>query len=299
MKSLKTLALIMVLVLTASVGLVGCQAESEGEVGQARLACIELMQKVPVYGENFEFWDVKMLREDPDLADMYQIWYERHLDYQEENYSVDSETVDYLGTTGLLDIFIADYDVDAVRDAISVEFYRDTSYEEIEVWRSEPSHDPQSVTGGWVLAEGLLVRGANNSNVDEYLRVVGGEDPSMYDSNAAALLERMPEGVTLRIFREFYQEGLVISGNSVEKVGETTLRWSNFYMFESAEAAAEARASEYFTGIEEEFEEANEIFAERGEPSPFSDFSLELDGEFIEWSVVMEEEYMIAMLFYG
>lgn len=299
MKSLKSLALIVVLVLTASVGLVGCQSESDNEASQARLACIELMQKVPVYYESFEFWDVNLLRSDPDLADMYQVWYDRHLDSLEEHYALDSQAVDYLGTGGLLDIIKADYDVDAVREAISLNYYLDTSYEAKEVWRSEPSQDPQSPTGGWVLEEGLLVRGANNRNVDDYLSAIDGEDPSMYDRNAADWLARIPEGIMLRISRDHYPEGLLVSGSNVEKVEGTTLRWRHVYLFESAETAAEARVSEYFTGIEEEFEEASTMFDEGGEPPPLGDFNMELDGEFVEWSVVIAEEYMIAVLFYG
>lgn len=291
MRLLKIIVIVTALALTLA--LVGCGAGSS-----ARLACIELMQKIPVYHDSFDFWDVNMLRSDPDLADMYQIWYERHLEFEAEHYALDSQTVDYLGMGEGLDIFQADYDVDAVREAISLDYYLDTG-EAREVWRSEPSHDPQSPTGGWVLDEGLLVRCYNNDGVDEYLSVINGEVPSMYDQNAAELLARIPEGIMLRVFRPDYPEGVLIGGISVEKVEGTTLRWANFYLFESAEAAAEARASEYFTGIEEDIGEAEAMFAERGEPSPFSDFTMELDGAFIEWGMVLEVEYMIAMLFYG
>jgi hypothetical protein len=294
MKLLRNIVIVVVMVLTASVGLVGCGAESS-----PRLACIELMQRVPAYHESFEFWDVNMLREDPDLSDIYQIWYERHLEFEAEHYALESETVDYLGMGEGLDMFMAGYDVAAVREAISLDFYLDASYGEREVWRSEPSHDPQSPTGGWVLDEGVLVRGYNNDGVDEYLSVIYGEVPSMYDQSAADLLERMPVGIMLRIFRYYYPEGLLVAGNSVEKVEGTKLRWAHFYLFESAEAAAAARDSEYFTDIEEEFEEVSASFTGDGGTSPFSDFSMELDGVFVEWSVVMEEEYMIYILFYG
>jgi len=87
-----------------------------------------------------------------------------------------------------------------------------------------------------------------------------------------------------RISRSPYPEGLIISGMSVEKEVNSTLKWTNVYKFDSAE---------------EDFTKAQEELARRGEPSPFRDFSLERDGEFVEWSISIEEKYMIALLFYG
>jgi len=258
------------------------------------------MKKVPVYYEDFEFWDVGILREDDDLGEMYDIWYERKIEFLEQNYGLQSTSIDYLAQgEGLHDIIKADYDVNALRDRISLDFYRDTSYEDMEVWKSEPSPDPQSVTGSWVLAEGLLVRGANNSNVDDYLRVATGEELSMYDRNAAGLLERLPEGVMIRISRSPYPQGIVVSGGSVQKVEGSTLKWTNLYKFESAESARSPEVDEYFQRIEEDFTKAQDELTRRGEPSPFHDFSLERDGEFVKWSMSIEERYMIALLFYG
>lgn len=273
-------------------GLTGCRAESSSP----RLTCIELMQKVPVYYEGFEFWDAEMLRSDPDLSDMYQIWHERRGEWL-ANFAIDSADIDYVAEAEVLTLAIGSFSLQDVRDSLAEDYARDTAYD-LEVWVAKYGGATSNIGGAVALSEGLFVWG-NQSNIDDYLSVINGEEPSMYDQNAADLLERMPEGVMLRIFRYSYPEGLIISGDSVEKAEGSTLRWTNVYLFESAEAAADARASEYFTGIEEEFEEANSIFAERGEASPFSDFSLELDGAFIKWSVLLEEEYMIVLLFYG
>jgi len=291
---------LMVVIALAVLPVLSCKAEPQAEVSPARLACIEMMQKVPVYYEDFEFWDIRTLREDTDLGELYQIWYERKVEFLERNYGLQSTSIDYLAKgEGLHDIIKADYDVSALRDRISLDFYRDTSYEDMEVWKSEPSPDPRSVTGGWVLAEGLLVRGANNSNVDDYLRVATGEELSMYDRNAAGLLERLPDGVMIRISRSPYPQGIVVSGSSVQKVEGSTLKWTNLYKFESAEAARSPEVEEYFKRIEEDFTKAESELAGRGEPSPFRDFSLERDGEFVKWSMLIEERYMIALLFYG
>jgi len=300
MRMNKSVTPIIMVILTALLAFSGCGTKPAAEEVTAKRACIELMQKVPVYYEDFEFWDARTLRSDPDLVELYEIWYERKVEFLEQNYGIQSTGIDYLAQgEGLLDIIKADYGIGALRDRISVDFYRDASYEDMEVWKSEPSRDPQSVTGGWVLAEGLLVRGANNSNVDDYLRVATGEELSMYDRNAAELLERMPDGVMIRISRSPYPEGLIISGMSVEKEVNSTLKWTNVYKFDSAEVVRSAEVEEYFRRIEEDFTKAQEELARRGEPSPFRDFSLERDGEFVEWSILIEEKYMIALLFYG
>jgi len=295
-----TLAAVTALAVLSILG--GCKAEPKAEISPARLVCIEMMQQVPVYYEDFEFWDVGILREDPDLGEMYQIWYERKIEFLEERYGVRSTSIDYLAQgEGLLNIIKTDYDVGALRYRISVDFYRDASYKDMEVWKSKPSRDPQSITGGWVLAEGLLVRGANNSNVDDYLLVATGEELSMHDRNAAELLERLPEGVMTRISRSPVPtpQGSIISGMSVSKEEESTLRWSNVYKFESPEAAGQALTNEYFKKTEEDFKKAQDELAKRGEPSPFRSFAIRQNGEFIEWSILIEEKYMIALLFYG
>jgi hypothetical protein len=275
--------------------LFGCGSEAVSEVSSTRSACIELMQKVPVYYEDFEFWDVKALRNDPDLEEMYKVWYERKVQYLEEHYDIKSSGIDYLAQgEGLLDIYKLDYDINAFRDKITTDFYRDMSYENAEVWRS-----PQNIAGSWVLLDGLLIRGANDSNVDDYLNVINGEELSMYDKNAADMLERLPEGVMTRISRSSYPEGLMLSGSSISKEGENVLRWTNVYMFESPDDVQNIEAEAYFDGIEDGFSEAESEFLKHGEDSPFQDFILERQGEFVKWSVSIEQKYMISLLFYG
>jgi hypothetical protein len=299
MGKLGKITLIMAVAITVLSGFSGCKAEPQTELTPAKKACIEIMQQVPVYYEDFEFWDVRSLRDDIDLSDMYQVWYERKVDSLEERYGLNSSGIDYLAQGELLDIIKADYDMQALRDRIAVDFYRDTSYEDMEVWKSEPSSDPQSVTGGWVLAEGLLIKGANNSNVDDYLCVVSGEELSMYDKNAAEVLERLPEGIMTRISRSNYPEGLILSGSSINKEEENVLKWTNVYKFESPDDVQSADAEEYFKDIEDEFKEAESIFAENDQVSLFNTFTIQRDGEFVTWSMLIDEKYMIALLFYG
>jgi len=281
-------------VVIASLSLTGCVNEPRTELTPARQACIEMMQQVPVYYEDYEFWDVTALRDDPDMADLYKVWYERKVQFLEDNYGLAASGIDYFAHGELLDIIKADYDIKALRDKIAAGSYRDTDYEDVEVWKS-----PQNATGGWALMEGLIIRGSNNSNVDDYLEVIRGDELSMYDKNAAALLDRLPEGIMTRISRDTRPAGLICYGSSITKEENSVLKWTNIYEFGSEADVKSGEAVEYFQKIEDDFKEAESIFKERGEASFFNAFTIKYDGEFVTWSILVDEKYMIALLFYG
>jgi len=272
----------------------GCMKPAAEEV-TAKKACIELMQKVPVYYEDFEFWDVKTLQSDPDLGEMNKVWQERRGGFL-EIFGISGTDIDYRADAGVLTLVMGNFDPQDVGDSLVDDYYRDTSYTDMEVWVAKPSEEPPRRGGAYALTEGLFVWG-NKFNVDDYLRLVRGEELSMYDKNAAEVLERLPEGIMTRISRSPYPEGLIVSGSTVEKVGKSTYRWTNVYKFESPEDVESA--SDYFKKTEDDWKEAESRFAERGEPNPFSTFTIEQDEEFVEWSVLVEEKYMIALLFYG
>ena len=299
MRQQSIIILVMAAVLMALPAFSRCGGEPQVELTPDKRACIEMMQKVPVYYEDFEFWNVRALQSDPDLGELHKVWYERRGESLEEHYGLSIVDADYFTESEGLRIVKGKPALEGIRSRISADFYRDMSYEDMEVWKSEPSPDPHSVTGGMVIAEGLFVRGANNSNVDDYLRVVRGEELSMYDKNAAEVLERLPPGIMTRVSRSPYPKGLIVSMMSIEKEEKGTYRWTNVYKFESPEAVESDDAIEYFQGIEGDFGKMESELAQREEPSLISSFSIEQEGEFVGWSVLVEERYMIALLFYG
>ena len=293
-----SVTLIMAAMLTALLAFSGCGTKPAAEEVTAKKACIELMQKVPVYYEDFEFLDAKTLQSDADLTEFYKVWHGRRGEWL-ENFGISSADIDYVAEAGVLTLARGNFGLQDVRDGLSLfedDYYLDASYTDMEVWVAKPSEEPPRIGGAVALKEGLFVWG-NKFNVDDYLRVVKGEELSMYDKNAAELLERLPEGVMTRINRSPYPKGVVISGMSIEKEEKNTLRWTNVYKFESPEDVE--GAEEYFNKIEDDWKEAESVFAERGEPSLFHTFAIEQEGEFVKWSMLIEEKYMIALLFYG
>jgi hypothetical protein len=301
MRVYKNIALITAIVLVALLALGSCEAKTPAVFTStpAGLACIELMKKVPVYYESFYFWDVKTLRSDPDLVEVYQLFYDRRVDHIVERFGIDSDGIDYLTEAETATLMTGDFDLDVIRGNMPVGFTRDTNYETLEVWQRPPSQDWQDFTGGVILAEGLFIWGANTSDVYEILPVYEGKEPSMYDESAAEVLERLPVVLVTSVDRYPYPEGLIISAMAFAKEDKGTYRWIWVYKFESPEYVTNADAEEYFQGIEDEFKEVESVYAERGEPCPYQSFTLEQDGEFVEWSVIVAEEYVIYSLFYG
>jgi hypothetical protein len=283
--------------LTVLLMLTDCGGKPQVAETPARSACIELMQKVPVYYEGFEFWDARTLQSDPDLEEMCKVWQEREGDFLEV-FGIDSSNIDYLASAEVLTLVRGNFGPEDVGDSLEEDYYRDKSYQNMEIWVAKPDEEPPSRGGAYALTEGLFVWG-NEFNIEDYLRVIRGDELSLYDKNADELLQRLPQGIMTRISREPYPEGLVISGMSVEKEEKSTLRWTNVYKFQSAEYVSSAETEEYFQRIEDEWKEAERTFAERGEPGQLHTFTIEEDGEFVEWSMLIDEKYMIALLFYG
>ena len=278
----------------------GCNKVTQTGITESRAVCIEMMQKIPASEEDFEFWDVKALRSDPDLKEMYRVWYERRAQYLEQRYGINSSGIDYVAGSGLLNVFKIYYDTAAFRDKIKTDFYRDTTYEDMEVWKSAPSHDPQSVTGGWVLANGLLVRGSNNSNVDDYIDVIKGKVSSKYEIKAnTEMLEKLPAGIVTRIGQSSYPGGTIITGMALKKEDNGALRWTNIFRYEGDESTQNTQIEKHFNEIKDDFNKSQELLAQRGGYAPFSEFSIEREGSYIRWSMLVEERYIIAVLFFG
>lgn len=297
MRKLSRIVLIMTLFIIALSVFGGCGEKTGTELTPARKACIEMMQKVPVHYENFEFWDVATLQSDPDLSEMNKVWQERKGDWV-ANFGISDANVEYLAEADVLTLATGDFQLEGIKESLYNDYERDNSYENVEVWVAKSGVAPQRIGGAVALAEGFFVWG-NDFNIDDYLKVTSGEELSMYDENAAEVLERLPEGIMTRINRSNYPEGLIITGMSVKKEEKNVLRWTNVYKFESPEDVQSADAEKYFKGIEDDFKEAESIFTERGEASLFHTFTIHQDGEFVTWNMMIDEKYMIALLFYG
>jgi len=310
------ISLLMVLVLLIGMGAGACgggEVTTPGEEEEdlvtptpavftstpAGLACIEMMKRVPAYyKDSFTFWDVKTLRSDPYHDEMYQVFYDKKGDFL-ESWGIDINSVDYWVNTRVITLVQGDFDLDVIRGNMPADFARDTDYEALEVWEYQPIEDPQGIGGSVILAEGLLIRGRNRSDLDELLSVYEGEEPSLYNEDAVEILERLPETLEIHFGHRSGPERLIIEATAIVKEEAGTYRWISVYKFESPEYVASADAEAYFQRYEDSYREAESECAESGEPCPFHSFTLEKDGEFVEWSIIAEGLALIATIFYG
>ncbi len=303
MRAYKNVALITAIVLVALLAVGGCGVKSQGEFTStpAGLACIEMMKKVPkYYKDSFVFWDVKTLRSDPDHAEVYQFCCHQWDDLF-ELWGIDGDGVDYLVQAGSITLVGGDFDLGAIRENIPVNFVRDTNYEALEVWMRQPVYDPQKdFDGGVILAEGLFIRGRDMSDMDDLLSVYEHEKLSLYyDENAVEMLERLPEALEIEFGRTQSPKGIIISAAVIAKEEAGAYRWIWIYKFESPEYVASDYIEEYFQRYGDSHRETESEFAERGEPRPFHSFTLEKDGEFVEWSIIAEGLYLMSVIFYS
>ena len=90
-----------------------------------------------------------------------------------------------------------------------------------------------------------------------------------------------------------------ITAMTVEPVEKGVFRWTSVTRFLDIDEIADHLIELYMESIENDFLRAEEIYGERNEPSPFRDFTIERVGPDITWSVLVDEEVMIGLLFYG
>lgn len=258
---------------------------------QAQTVLIDFLKKVPVFYD-FTFWDAKTLRDDSSLSPIYQVWKERK---RWESLSINATDVDYLAEANVLTIMKGGFKLDEVRNKLPENYYRDTAYQDVEVWVSKPDKQTTGAGGAIALVDGLFVWG-NKFNIDDYIKVMKGEVPSLYDKNTADILERLPVGIMITIRHDTHPEGLLVMGTSYKKEGDDTFRWSNVYKFRSSDDVN--KADSYFKKIKDDLIRAETEYAKRQTPAPLRSFTLKQEGQFVEWSVLVNQEYLVSSFFY-
>jgi hypothetical protein len=278
----KGLALVVVAILSALLAFSGgCNQSGSQEAPPDKppIELIELMKKVPVYYDDFTFWDVRTLQDDSNLGEIYKVWQGREGEWL-GNFGIKSSEVNYLVQAEVLTIAKGEFNLNGIRDSLASDYYHDTDYKDVEVWVSKAIEEPGIIGGAVALMESLFIWG-NKSNIDDFISVVRGEEPAMYDSNAAELMERLPSGIVVTIWRDANPEGVIVAGRSYEKKGRATFRCTEVYKFENREDVD--NADEYFKEIEKSFRYS---------------FTLKQDGKFVEWNALVDLSYLISILFY-
>jgi len=278
----KQVFLAIIILVLMPISLCSC-GDSNPEPGNSDQVLIEMLQQVPLSYEDVTLWHLGAMRNDPDLTEIYKKWQDwSHRGYLEESYGVKIDDIEYLADAALLCIARGDFDIATIREHLTPDFYRDDNYAEIEAWMTEPSDDFTSQTGGIILGDGLFVRGANIGDVKAYIKITRGQEFSMYDRNAADVVERLPDGIVTRIWRDRLFEGLIVAGQTFEKANGYLSRMTEIYKFMSAEDAA--NAGDYFERLKEHYERLGAV-------------TLDRDGEYVRLSLTAASHHLMYNLF--
>jgi hypothetical protein len=286
------LVILSVCIMAISMFTWSCCCSSPAEV--AKKTCIELMKKVPAKYQNFEFWDAGTLRDNSDLAAIYEVWLERR-GGRDIISGVDFE---YWASGGVLTMITGDLSLRDIRNNLSKDYYHDPGYTDSEIWTLKPERDNRGLIDAFVLEDGLLV-GGNSHNIEEYLSVANEDELSFYNDCIADIIKRLPPGIMIRAVITRVTGLDSITAMTVEREETGIYRWTNVTRFLDIDDIAGHLVELYVESIENDFRRAEEIYSERSESSPFREFTIERNGQDVTWSVLVDEDAMIALLFYG
>jgi hypothetical protein len=256
-------------------------------------ACIELMKKVPAEYLDFEFWDVGTLRDDRRLSEMYDVWLEKRGGHQN---IIPVAGIEYHASGGVLNMVTGDLPLGSIRDRLSKDYYLDKSYLDSEVWLLKTEQQGRGLTGAFILDGGLVVWG-NKSNIEDYLGVINNNEPSFYEDDIAGIVERLPAGILYRASVTAVTGLGSITAMTVAPEGKGGYRWTSITRFLDTGDIANHLVEVYIESLENDFQRAEKIYDRRNETSPFRNFTLQRNGTEVTWSIYVNEEAMIALLF--
>lgn len=218
--------------------------------------------------------DIKAMAEDPDLEVTYNRQRDRVITMAEDMVGIDVSFCVYAAQAtaerGYLYVYVGDFDLETVRDALTNNDYERDEYTEIEIW----TKDPLSVT----FLKKKIVIGITET-VKDIIHLKNNKGSPWYDDREIkSVVDKLPAGVESMVFGPDYMPHLlevVAGGFCLQNLtrNEGVLDIAGWFKFES-EADAEANLDE----IENNFE----FYIELTGDFEVTQLNSQLQGEFIE-----------------
>ena len=205
-----------------------------------------MMAKVPSDTASFKYVDVKALRNDPDLADLYEAWKDTvslafdvlDISYSDVNIYVHGSSADRRFT-----FIVGKFDPDKVRSELDDREYDKEEYKGVEVWEREVGWG--SVMESRVaLMDNLLIAG-NEDGVEGCIGVMKAGGASwLSDADINELASRLPGGLYVDIQEQelasLVIRGLEAYGMSAKKLNGDALAIAGVAKFDSENHADDA-----------------------------------------------------------
>ena len=215
-------------------------------VGFGESPAKSLMKQLPE-DTNFIYIDLKTLREDKDLAPLWESFEEAE-SAELERIGIEPEELDFSGGSSSIVLVGGDFDLENIRYKLDDEGYDESRYRDVEIWES------------WrncvaLLGDKIII--GSESSVKDAIRVMKGERKSFYerDSEMASIMDRLPSGFIVMIMPGGGEyKGLESMGSSIQKINARRLKIQSIFMFDDEYSAKNAEDD-----IIEDFEEEEEL----------------------------------------
>jgi len=271
----RMLATLIGLAILASV-FAGCGSEKDSNL-------IKILKILPDEVNSVVCLDIEAMAEDPDLEATYNRVGNRVMTDAEEMAGIDASFCVYwaeaVAERGYLDIFVGDFDIETVRDALTNDDYERDEYNGTEIW----TKGDLSI----IFLKQMLVIGLTET-VQGSIRVNNNEETSWYeDKDVKSVADKLPSGVMSMVLdAEYWYDilstpagGFCLQNPTSDDVILSIVGWFKYESEAKAEAGLEDIEStfEYYIELTGEFEVAQ--------------LNSELKGQFIEITGEVEITY--------
>jgi hypothetical protein len=229
--------LLAAVLLLLSLILVSIGCGDGGGGGGASAEALAMMKKVPKSAGDFTYMDLKALRTDGDLKDLYESATEELSD--SEDAGIPTDNVDRVVQAGYLTMLEGRFSLESLESHLEDSGYQESDHGGIAIWVGPSS----SVA---LVSESCLVTGWDTEELEGCVDVISGEGDSLYDdADIRELTDRLPGGFALTVytwdeeFDELY-EGVRAIGYSLAKKSSDKARMTIVFAFPDAASAGEA-----------------------------------------------------------
>jgi hypothetical protein len=226
----------VLLLLSLILVLTGC-GDGGGGGGGASAEALDLMKKVPRSAGNFTYMDLKALRTDDDLDDLYESATEQLSD--SDDVGIPTDNVDRMVQAGYLTILEGRFSLASLESQLEDSGYQESDHDGTPIWEGSSS----SVA---LVGASCLVTGWDTDQLKDCVDVINGNGDSLYDdADVRELADRMPGGFAVMVYTwdeesdELY-EGVRAIGYSLTKKSSDKARMTVIFAFPDAASAGEA-----------------------------------------------------------
>lgn len=193
-----------------------------------------MVDRLPADITAFNMMDVKVLRNDKDLKEMYKSW-EGYEDWIQQEYGIDYHGANVIAHAGhpenevVLSIYDGDFALEKVTALLQNLGYQSSQYEGQEVWGTNTSG---STNNNKVAPMVDLVTIGRENDLQNYIGTVEGSQDSLGDNaDLKDVMRKLPAGIYMAGGTDQRHEGLKAWGFSIRKKDSNTLRLDYLYKF--------------------------------------------------------------------